>query len=1146
MIRLFPSDATDFTTLGLGTITDAISCSVSEERNGAYGLTMEYPVDGKLFNKIELRSIIVCKPNPFDPPQAFRVHKISKNINKKVTITADHISYDMNGIVVMPFSAIGFPDIFQQLHDLAQPANPFSFDTDKTTQASYTYTVPAQLRNIIFGESGSIVANFKGEWYFNNYSAYLYDKRGTDRGVEIRYGKDLTDLKQEENCENLYTGVIPYWIDHQDDDKTWTLSGPNYAVNVADAYPDDPPVYNYTKYRVYDSTEYFSEAPNPFEEKLRARTKEIIKEEKIGIPTVSLNISIANLRKRGKNELVSQLLQIKLCDTITVVFPEMNIRTSGRVETTEYDVIRDEYTRLEIGEAKKGVVKRLLSANNKINENNTKIDSTAGKIQNAIASIETYWISYPSQNPQYPEPPAIEVIEDWVQPLDTEPGYSVGNKVLYSGKVWESTISHNRNVPGTTGWTEYTGPTWSKTTPGYRDGYNIWQYTRTKYIDISTPELISGPLNLTGTKGADGKSVNILGSYNTLQELVQAHPTGNIGDAYLVNGDLYVWDPSLGGSGGWHNVGSIKGQSLVSVRKQYIKKQNTTIPSPNDPGWSYNPPEYETGYYIFTREEQTYEDPSEVKYTTGVLDVTLNKFGEQLDQNEQDIGLVVTDDGGGNRVVNTENIVTAINAPGSTAINATQVATSGNQNVEEALSETLKGVTTYYGSFDEGVTPTRESSGWATSSPARQEGKNIWQYVDYYYADNHHEYTPPINLSGTKGADGKSINILGSYNTLAELQAAHPTGNVGDGYLVNGDLYVWDPSLSSGSGGWKNVGTIKGQGLVSSISEYASVRVGEEPGPTTTWTRNTPTFNPYNYIWKRELQTYENPSSTAYTDPVIDYTLTQFGTQLYQDQQKIGLVVKTETGENSIKAAEIIAAVNDDDTSAILLDADKTQITGMLTNGQTTVNGRCIVTGLIASNDGSCYFDLDNNILVANTWKKGRYKIDINSVGGFVPGQGIYMSHEQTGFTPEYWADFMSFEDLRDVDGGIRIRGIMSTGSNPNLLNIRLLNWVGTPEIRADYNNSVFFSSRQMFSGEADIYSESFTTQTINFPNGGYPYSLSGNVHVVATYCDSGNDQKGHIKISNVTREHFDICIQGLPSTDTGPRHVSWIAHMQF
>lgn len=59
-----------------------------------------------------------------------------------------------------------------------------------------------------------------------------------------------------------------------------------------------------------------------------------------------------------------------------------------------------------------------------------------------------------------------------------------------------------------------------------------------------------------GDTGADGTGVTILGSYPTEAALIAAHPTGDPGDAYLVAGDLYVWDAA---NSQWNNVGTIKG-----------------------------------------------------------------------------------------------------------------------------------------------------------------------------------------------------------------------------------------------------------------------------------------------------------------------------------------------------------------------------------------------------------------------------------------------------------------------------------------------------------------------------------------------------------------------------------------------------------
>ena len=86
------------------------------------------------------------------------------------------------------------------------------------------------------------------------------------------------------------------------------------------------------------------------------------------------------------------------------------------------------------------------------------------------------------------------------------------------------------------------------------------------------------------------------------------------------------------------------------------------------------------------------------------------------------------------------------------------------------------------------------------------------------YNYNNNETNPPTahteitftrvdtGLNGTNGVDGTGIDILGSYDTLEELQSLHPTGSSGDAYIIDGDLYVWNTDNSQ----WKNVGNIQG------------------------------------------------------------------------------------------------------------------------------------------------------------------------------------------------------------------------------------------------------------------------------------------------------------------------------------------------
>lgn len=103
---------------------------------------------------------------------------------------------------------------------------------------------------------------------------------------------------------------------------------------------------------------------------------------------------------------------------------------------------------------------------------------------------------------------------------------------------------------------------------------------------------------------------------------------------------------------------------------------------------------------------------------------------------------------------------------------------------------------------------TAPTSGWSTAAPTWREGYYIWQRTATTTNDGT-TYSAPTCISGrdgVDGADGTSVTILGAYDTLAELQAAHPIGNPGDGYMVGTDLYVWNDSTSA----WQDVGRIQG------------------------------------------------------------------------------------------------------------------------------------------------------------------------------------------------------------------------------------------------------------------------------------------------------------------------------------------------
>ena len=162
-IILYESTETAFLTNGLGILSDASKCEIEEERNGAFELTMVYPVHGNRYSELALRRIILAKPNPYDRAQPFRIYNISTPINGMVTVKAEHISYDLSGIPVSPFTAGNVADALSALKRQSVISNPFRFMTDKTTSANMKCSKPSSIRSLLGGVEGSVLDVYGGE-----------------------------------------------------------------------------------------------------------------------------------------------------------------------------------------------------------------------------------------------------------------------------------------------------------------------------------------------------------------------------------------------------------------------------------------------------------------------------------------------------------------------------------------------------------------------------------------------------------------------------------------------------------------------------------------------------------------------------------------------------------------------------------------------------------------------------------------------------------------------------------------------------------------------------------------------------------------------------------------------------------------------
>lgn len=339
---LYEANEKDFTTNGLGRLSDAISCVVTEERNGTYELEMEYPVDGVHFNEIKEDRIIFAKPFDGGNNQAFRIYKITRPLGGAVTIYAEHISYLLNKIVCMPFTASSCAVAMAAIKDHSTEC-PFEFLTDKDVHSNFTLSEPKPIRQLLGGEQGSILDAYgKGEYEFDNFKVYLHLNRGLDNGVTVRYGKNLTDFDQTTDLTNSYTGIVPFWKGTVNDvERIVTL--PEKAI-LSDYHNE----YAYDMLRVVDFSSDFEEEPT--EEQLRVRAVNYMDGNEGWEISNTIKISFAALWQTEEYKNVAVLQRVKLCDMVNVVYPKLKVDVKLKVVKTTYDTLTERYESIELGE----------------------------------------------------------------------------------------------------------------------------------------------------------------------------------------------------------------------------------------------------------------------------------------------------------------------------------------------------------------------------------------------------------------------------------------------------------------------------------------------------------------------------------------------------------------------------------------------------------------------------------------------------------------------------------------------------------------------------------------------------------------------------------------------------------------------------
>lgn len=350
---LYNKSETTFTHNGVGLLSEAVKATVTEERNGSYELSLQYPITGRFYSEITEGAIIKAKANETSEPQLFRIYKSSKPINGIVTYSAEHISYDLNGIPLLGFSiknATPQMALTKAIEGAALPC-PFTAYSNISTLNSTEILTPCSVRALLGGQTGSLLDVWGGEYEFDNFTVKLYLHRGKDNGVVIEYGKNLKDLKQESNIAECYTHLMPYAVYTVQDESGNSEEKYVYLAEKVIPLTEAEDIGHYKAF-IMDFSDRFGDNEEITEEKLRAKATAYAAAADLGAPKVNITVSFVQLWQTEEYKNIAPLERVKLCDTVTVRFSKLGVAATSKVIKTVYNSLQEKYESVTLGDAK--------------------------------------------------------------------------------------------------------------------------------------------------------------------------------------------------------------------------------------------------------------------------------------------------------------------------------------------------------------------------------------------------------------------------------------------------------------------------------------------------------------------------------------------------------------------------------------------------------------------------------------------------------------------------------------------------------------------------------------------------------------------------------------------------------------------------
>ena len=334
---------------------------ISGPTDGWYVMSTPYGIEGYI-QAIYVEYSHHLTPEQTQPrkvtTQLFRIRTVAvETKTNRVTATAEHVSYDMSGILVRN------ADIKEKLPAVAMNIieNNFFIEyagtiaTNLTSTDDGTYTGKIQGKNATYAlldPDKGMVSTFDAMYRRDNWDVFVMRKTNTDRGFRLRYGKNIVGVNWKIRTDDLVTRVVP--VAKAEDGSELYLD--NNGVEWVDSeHISEYPVIRMERLKVEgqvgkdDGTET---ATNWTETTLRAEMQKKAEErfsvDKADMPVHEITIDFEMMGDTEEYRALKGLENVLLYDKVIAIHELAKMSVTVEVSEIEFDCIREKVTALKM------------------------------------------------------------------------------------------------------------------------------------------------------------------------------------------------------------------------------------------------------------------------------------------------------------------------------------------------------------------------------------------------------------------------------------------------------------------------------------------------------------------------------------------------------------------------------------------------------------------------------------------------------------------------------------------------------------------------------------------------------------------------------------------------------------------------------